>query len=56
LVRWGIAENVMNQFFALPEQGGGQYSMKSHQTIFPIPFQELSNYNDDKVMWQNPGY
>jgi hypothetical protein len=56
LVRWGIAQNVMNQFFALPEQGNGLYSMKPHQTIFPIPFQELSNYNDDKIMWQNPGY
>ena len=27
LVRWGIAEDVMNKFLALPLQGGGVYSM-----------------------------
>jgi hypothetical protein len=56
LVRWGLAKNVMNSFFALPEQGNGLYSMKDHQTLFPIPFNEMANYNDAKIMWQNPGY
>jgi hypothetical protein len=56
IIRWGIAENVMNAKLSKPVQDGGKYIMKSHQILFPIPFDELNRYQDDKVMWQNPGY
>ncbi|MEL7588239.1 MAG: RagB/SusD family nutrient uptake outer membrane protein [Prolixibacteraceae bacterium] len=56
LLRWGIAKEVMNEFLALPSEGGGRYSMKDHQKIFPIPNEELSRYGDETIMWQNPEY
>ncbi len=56
IIRWGIAMDVMNAKLSNPVQDGGKYSMKTHQTLFPIPFSELNRYQDDKVMWQNPGY
>jgi hypothetical protein len=56
ITRWGIAMDVMNAKLSKPIQDGGRYIMKSHQTLFPIPFDELNRYQDDKVMWQNPGY
>lgn len=58
LIRWGIAKNIMNNFFAITSYDGGsnKYVMNDHQSIFPIPFQELSNYNNNSIMWQNPGY
>lgn len=56
LLRWGIAKEVMNMFFADRKEGGGLYSMQDHQRLFAIPFNEISRYNDESVMWQNPGY
>jgi hypothetical protein len=56
IIRWGIAVNMMNAKLSKPVQDGGKYSMKSHQTLFPIPFDELNRYQDIKVLWQNPGY
>lgn len=56
LVRWGTAMDVMNAKLSNPIQDGGNYRMKAHQVLFPIPFDELNRYQDDKVMWQNPGY
>ncbi|GAB2785840.1 RagB/SusD family nutrient uptake outer membrane protein [Rhabdobacter roseus] len=56
LVRWKIAEETMNQFLALPLEGGGIYSMKPTNTLFAIPFEEISRYGDESVLWQNPGY
>ena len=56
LVRWGIAIDVMNKKLADPLQDGGTFRMKAHQTLFPIPFDELNRYQNDKVLWQNPGY
>lgn len=56
MVRWGIAFEKMNEFLDGPQAGGGIYSMKEYQVIFAIPFDELSRYNDESVMWQNPGY
>ncbi|WP_207505828.1 RagB/SusD family nutrient uptake outer membrane protein [Telluribacter humicola] len=56
LVRWNIAEETMNTFLAQPLEGGGIYSMKPHQKIFPLPFDELTRYADEQVLWQNPGY
>lgn len=56
MVRWGIAETVMNQFFQGPKEGSGRYKMQPYQNIFAIPFEALSRYNDETVMWQNPGY
>lgn len=56
LIRWGIVKQVMNEYLQGPQMGGGTYSMKDHQVLFAIPFDELSRYNDESVMWQNPGY
>lgn len=56
LVRWGLALEKMNEFLKTPQAGGGTFSMKPHQKIFAIPFNELSRYNNDKILWQNPGY
>lgn len=56
MIRWGIAMDVMNKKLADPIQDGGNFRMKAHQILFPIPFDELNRYQDDKVLWQNPGY
>lgn len=56
LVRWDMALEKMNEFLKTPQAGGGTYSMKPHQKIFAIPFNELSKYNNETILWQNPGY
>ncbi len=58
LVRWGIAQDVMNNFFSTTtyDSGASRYTMGAHQTLFPIPGTEILNYNDQQIMWQNPGY
>lgn len=56
LLRWGIAKQVMDDFLMDPTEGSGLYSMDSFRTIFAIPADELSRYNDPSIMWQNPGY
>jgi len=56
LIRWGIVLNTINQYLATPVRGNGLYSMKDYQMILPIPFEEISSYNDSKIMPQNPGY
>jgi hypothetical protein len=56
LIRWGIVVNTINQYLATPVRGNGFYSMKDYQMILPIPFEEISSYNDSKIMPQNPGY
>lgn len=56
LVRWGIAQEVMNKFFAGPQEGSGRYNMKAHQTIFAVPNEEITRYDNTDVMWQNSGY
>jgi len=56
LIRWGIAMDVINAKLSNPLQDGGTFRMKAHQVLFPVPFDELNRYLDDKVFWQNPGY
>lgn len=57
LVRWGIAQEVMNNHFLAEDEGEGLYSMEGdYREIFAIPFDELSRYDDPDIMWQNPGY
>lgn len=57
LVRWGIVQDVMNEFLKNPDEGGGRYFMDGdYRKIFAIPSDEMTRYNNDKVMWQNPGY
>lgn len=57
LVRWGIAKDVMNEFLRAEDEGDGRYSIDGeYRYIFAIPNEELSRYNDQNVMWQNPGY
>ncbi|MBR1575497.1 MAG: RagB/SusD family nutrient uptake outer membrane protein [Bacteroidales bacterium] len=56
LLRWGIAQDAMTDHFSLADNGNGTYRMNDYQVLFPIPYDELSRYNDDTVMKQNPGY
>lgn len=56
LIRWGLAKETMNAFFKRSDEGNGLYSMSDYQVLFPIPFEELSRYNDTSVLWQNDGY
>lgn len=56
LVRWGIATEVMNKHFTHEDEGKGLYSMQDYRKIFAIPYNEISRYNDESVMWQNPQY
>jgi len=57
LVRWGIAQEVINANFQTEDEGAGTYSMDGdYREIFAIPYDELSRYDDESVMWQNPGY
>ena len=56
LIRWGIAVKTMNDHFMHSDEGSGRYTVKDYQLLFPIPFAEMSAYNDKSVMWQNDGY
>jgi len=57
LVRWGIAKDVMNNHFMHPDEGAGLYKMDGdYRKIFAIPYEEISRYDDETIMWQNPGY
>lgn len=57
LLRWNIAQEVMNTHFQHQDEGGGRYSMDGdYRKILAIPFDEMSRYNNEDVMWQNPGY
>lgn len=62
LIRWGLAKQAMTSHFALVDEGfnstTGQpkYSMDDRNLLAPIPYSEIISYNNDKVMWQNPGY
>jgi hypothetical protein len=48
--------SVMNTFLADQVQDGGKFTMKEHQVLFPIPFSEIDRYQNEDVLWQNPGY
>jgi hypothetical protein len=56
LIRWGLATSMKNLQFAQKQQGSGRYKMEDFRKIFPIPFDELSRYNDVAIMPQNAGY
>lgn len=56
LLRWNLATNIKNLQFAQKEQGAGRYKMNDFQKLWPIPFVEVSTYNDPAIMPQNPGY
>jgi starch-binding outer membrane protein, SusD/RagB family len=57
LVRWGIARTVMNNHLMHEDEGGGIYQMDGdYREIFAIPFSEISRYDDETIMWQNPEY
>ena len=57
LIRFGIAESVMNKHFAEVDEGSGSFSMDGeYRKLFAIPFDEITRYNDESIMWQNPGY
>lgn len=57
LVRWDKALEVMDAFLKQPENGNGLYKMDSNdRKLYAIPSQEIANYNDKSVMWQNPGF
>ena len=57
LVRWGIAQEVINEHFLAEDEGGGRYFMDGdYRYIFAIPNDEITRYNNESIMWQNPGY
>ncbi len=56
LIRWGVAVDVMNEHFLATDENSGTYSVEPYRLLFPIPYSELSAYNDESVMWQNPSY
>lgn len=58
LVRWGIAKDTMNAFFANPDEGGGTYSFgtDNHRLIYAIPGEEITRYANKNIMWQNDEY
>jgi len=57
LVRWGDAVEVMDLFLKRNENENGLYKMGStDRCIYAIPSQEIANYKNEDVMWQNPGY
>lgn len=56
LVRWGIADQVMNKYKATYSSAEGKDMssfIKGKNELFPIPEQELNN---DPLLKQNPGY
>lgn len=66
LVRWGIAQQVMNDYFC-SKWGGAKcegeattgtpyYKMRDGQEIYAIPQTEIDLYNNQELMWQNPAY
>ena len=62
LVRWGIAEPVLNAYYAV-ERGKRTYLDKAHFILgtheyFPIPLQEILNsqLGGQATLTQNPGY
>lgn len=56
MVRWGIVQKMMNLLLSMPSEGNGLYSMKEYNKLLPIPYEEISRYNNESMMWQNPGY
>jgi len=39
------------------DEGSGSFSMDGeYRKLFAIPFDEITRYNDESIMWQNPGY
>ncbi len=56
LLRTGKAMEVMNTFFARPEEGSGTYKMEEYRSLLAIPQSEMDVNRDTKYMWQNPGY
>lgn len=56
LIRWDVAEDVMNAHLSTADNGKGLYQMTPDYRLFPIPFTEVSRYNNKEVMWQNPGF
>lgn len=57
LVRWGIAQKVINKHLLAEDEGEGRYQMDGeYREIFAIPNDEIIRYNNVNVMWQNPGY
>ena len=55
LLRWGIAEDVMNSFLADMEVNV-PHEMKSYQNLYPIPAEQIEIIGDETVLSQNPGY
>jgi hypothetical protein len=56
LVRSGTALQVINTLLATPAEGGGAYTMKATNILFPIPGIELTINTNPTYMYQNPGY
>ena len=48
---------VMDAFLKQPENENGLYKMgTTDRYLYAIPSQEIANYNDKSIMWQNDGF
>ncbi len=61
LVRWGVAEEVMNDYYANEVEHRSYFSgasLEPHEVYYPIPEQEIRRSAVDgvPVLQQNPGY
>jgi len=56
LVRWGMAQTVVNEYLIDTYFPDFSYQMQSHHVLFPIPEAQLEFIGDESVLWQNPGY
>lgn len=56
LVRWGIAEEVINAYLDTEFPNSPDWRMKSYQNLFPIPFEQIAIVGNEQVLWQNPGW
>lgn len=62
LLRWGLAEKMMEAHFSIGDEGYNSgtglpaYSMQTRNLLAPIPYIEIMSYNNEEIMWQNPGY
>jgi hypothetical protein len=55
LVRWGMAEEVVNAYLA-EKYPDFDYAMQSYQEVYPIPYDEIVKVGDEQILGQNPGW
>ena len=56
LIRWGIAENVINAYLDVLYPDYSSWRMESYHELFPIPYEQIEIIGDESVLWQNSGW